>query len=98
MNTRTTRLLSGTAVLLLLGAPCAARAQSTAPGPTTTGPTTTGTPPTHHKLPPTTHMPNSAAAQNRELDQIGNKLLKETPEKPVNSTASEGGGLEPPTH
>ncbi len=92
MNTRTMRILAGSTALLLLGAPvplAGARAQSDQQASTPAAP---------RKLPPTTHMPRTAAGQNRELDQIGTKLLKETPNKPVNSTASEGGGLEPPTH
>ena len=102
MTHRTMHILAGSTAALLLAASVpldAARAQSDQSG--STAPATTTT---HQKLPskthmpPTTHMPNSAAAQDRELDQIGNKLLRETPKKPVNSTATEGGGLEPPTH
>lgn len=43
-------------------------------------------------------QPQSEAAQNRELDQIGRKLLRETPTNSPNSEAATGGGLEPPTH
>ena len=43
-------------------------------------------------------QPRGVAAQNRELDQIGRKLLKETPKNPPNSEAATGGGLEPPKH
>lgn len=89
MNTRTICCL---ALLGTASSPFAVHAQSATPG------GAAGTPPAHYRLPPLNHMPQSAAAQNRELDHIGKKLLRETPNKPVATTASEGGGLEPPTH
>jgi hypothetical protein len=41
-------------------------------------------------------MPRDPAAQNRQLDQIGNKLLKETPRAKPGTTPETGGGLVPP--
>lgn len=38
----------------------------------------------------------NAAAQNRELDQIGKKLLRETPRNAPNTDPSTGGTLVPP--
>lgn len=91
---RTMCILAGPAAALLLAASTVPLAPTFAQSAAPAG----GTPATHHKLPPTNRMPRTAAGQNRELDEIGNKLLRETPKKPVATTASEGGGLEPPTH
>ena len=42
------------------------------------------------------NTPRNAAGQNRQLDQIGNKLLKETPKAAPGTTEATGGGLQPP--
>ena len=85
------RLLRSSSVALLLGAATVAHAQST--GHTDNDAATGRSAQTVNG-----QQPRGVAAQNRELDQIGRKLLKETPKNPPNSEAATGGGLEPPKH
>ena len=77
---------------LMLGGAAAAHAQSTA----STGGTGSGDGTGRSAQSVDRQQPRNAAAQNRELDQIGHKLLKETPKNSPNSEAATGGGLEPP--
>lgn len=85
---------------LLLIAPVAAIAQPAAAGPSSPNPPTSAA----HAVTRTgggsrgtTVAPSDprAAAQDRELDQIGKQLLNETPRAPAGTTEGTGGGTRP---
>ena len=98
------RFVIGPTVALLLGAAIplagAAAQGSSAPGSSAQGSGPAGqnggSAASQARHAPTTSMPRSTAVQDRELDQIGNKLLRETPKNPPQDNAATGGGLEPP--
>ena len=91
------RSLLFSSLALMLGGAAAAHAQSTGSMGSGTG-TDSGAATGRSASTVNGQQPRGAAAQSRELDQIGRKLLKETPKNAPNSEAATGGGLEPPKH